>query len=716
MNNPIYALFSRKGEWGIALLCLFSISFAGFGQLSVQPDNLYHRYSAGDTIKYQVLSSTSGDVDFLIKRDPLLPSLAQGKVAVTANQVTEIEYTPTEPGNYFCTVSTATESASTVAVSDRRGLAPIQNAPADFDAYWAGIRAQLDTIPIDAQVVLDTNVNFQSAYSKTYRLSLGSIDGHRAYGYMTVPETSGVFTGLIKFPAFGNSDAAQPDLPMSERLGAIVISLSIHNSPVNVNLPQNQLYVPDITTTDTVYYQWAMAAGMRVIDYLETRADFDGSHVGVYGVSQGAGLAMLLAGVDSRVDLVAVSNPILSQHDGLKYAKPSGFPEYIRNYLNNPTEVDRILNAVKYYDAVFAMQNFHGPFLTATSVKDEVTPSETSYVAYNQMDGKVVHLHNLEGLHADNPPEYWEGKFDMIRRYFPTNYSWPNAQYHVNETGYEADAGNDQTSSGLQAVLSGTIDDNGTTNPANIPVHWELVAGPGTVSFTSPNDYVTTATFSESGLYYLRFVGEEISDLTTESKYTTIEDVVALNICPANNCAPLPIELTDFSARKLESQVDLVWHTASEKNNAGFRVMRSTDAFGWEEIGFVKGSGQSTSLKGYEWIDRSPNTGINYYRLIQLDLDGQEHLSEIKDIVFAKKTKVDPVLYPNPTNKSLQFSGLGEEIFMLNVLDQWGRTVLVSEVQDQEVLDLEKLPPGNYFFRFSDGRKSYFRMVSLVGK
>ncbi|HHB79332.1 MAG TPA: T9SS type A sorting domain-containing protein, partial [Saprospiraceae bacterium] len=52
----------------------------------------------------------------------------------------------------------------------------------------------------------------------------------------------------------------------------------------------------------------------------------------------------------------------------------------------------------------------------------------------------------------------------------------------------------------------------------------------------------------------------------------------------------------------------------------------------------------------------------------------------------------------------------------LNVLDQWGRTVLVSEVQDQEVLDLETLPPGNYFFRFSDGRKSYFRMVSLVGK
>lgn len=714
MNTHLLGLFLLVGKRRIALLCILGFPLLAIGQLSIEPDNIYHRYEAGETIVFSVESDNDGDIDFLINRDPLLPVLSQGTITVVANEATTIEYTPTTPGNYFCTISMGGASASTVAAYDTRGLDPIVGMPSDFATYWAGIRSDLDDVAIDAEVILDDNVSFQSADSKTYRLSLGSIAGHRAYAYMTVPETDGQFTGLIKFPAFGNSDAAQPDLPMSERLGAIVISLSIHNSPVNVNLANDEIYVPDIATSETVYYQWAIAAGMRAIDYLETRSDFDGVHVGTYGVSQGAGLAMLFAGVDNRVDLVAVSNPILSQHDGLKFGKPSGFPKYIRNYLDDPTEVDRILSAVKYYDAVYAIQNFTGPILAATSLKDEVTPSETSYVAYNQLRGKVVRLHNLEGLHADNPPEYWDGKFDMIRRYFPTNYSWPNAQYHEDETGYEADAGNDQTSTSLQAVLSGSIDDNGVNNPANIPVHWELVSGPGTVSFSSPTSHVTTATFSQSGVYYLRFVGEELSDLSTASKYTTIEDIVGLNICPANNCAPLPVEMTNFSARKQGKEVALTWTTVSELNNSGFRVLRSTDSKKWEEIGFVRGAGDANSLESYKYLDRFPKSGLNYYQLAQLDYDGQESLSEIRDVTFRKDFVVNPVIFPNPATKELNFSGLGREIFMLNVLNARGQTVLITDVEDNQSLHLKNLPSGSYFFRFSDGQNIYFRKVFIM--
>ncbi len=715
MNNIILTLFSqilrKKGKLLLAIILGFPYFL--FGQLSVDTDNLYHRYQVGETITYQVTSSTGGAVDYIINKDPLLPALSQGTITVSATGTTEIQFTPTEPGNYFCIVTMGAETASTVAVSDMRGLTPIALAPADFDTYWAGMRTKLDAVPIDAQVVLDTNVNYQSVYSETYKISLGSIDGHRAYAYMTVPSTSGQFTGLIKFPAFGNSDAAQPDLPMSERLGAIVISLSIHNSPVDINLPTNQTYVPDITTTDTVYYQWAIAAGMRAIDYLETRSDFDNVHIGVYGVSQGAGLAMLLAGVDSRVDLVAVSNPILSQHDGLKYGEPSGFPKYIRNYLNDSAKVAQILNAAKYYDDVFAAQRFSGPVLATVSLKDEVTPAECTYVSLNQLDGKVVHLHNLEGFHNDNPPEYWDGKFDMIRRYFPTNYSWPNAQYHVNEIGYEANAGNNQTSTSLQAVLSGTIDDNGTTNPPNIPVHWELVSGPGTVTFSSPTSHVTTATFSQSGIYNLRFVGEEISNLTTQSKYLSIEDMVSLNICPDNNCTPLPVEMTDFDVRKYADDVRLTWQTLSENDNSGFKVMRSKDARNWEEIHFLKGAGMASTKRNYSMLDDRPMDGINYYQLIQLDFDGQETFSEIKSVTFVKKG-INPVVYPNPATKMLHFSGLGKESLMLNVLNQQGQTILVQDVDNSDVLNVSELAVGSYFFRFSDGQKTYFRKVSIM--
>ena len=713
-NRYTFSIFYFVGKMSL-ILCFTLFSFVDSFGLSVSPDNLYHRYYTGDTIRYEIVSDADGTVDYLINQDPLLPILAQGSVQVVKDVPVSIAFVPNHPGNYFCIVTMGAESETTVAEYARRELTPIAAAPSDFDTYWAGIRSELDAVPIDAQVVED--MTYGGAYSTTYQLSLGSIHGHRAYAVMTVPDHAGPFTGLIRFPPFGNSDAAgtADDIePMAERLGSIVISVSIHDSPVNVNLPQDEIYNPDITASDTVYYHWAMAAGMRAIDYLETRSDFDGIHVGVYGVSQGAGLAMLFAGIDSRVDLVTVSNPIMSQHDGLSVGKPSGFPKYIKNVLNDPTEMNRILSATKYFDVVFALQRFHGPVLVATSLKDEVTPSEASYVAYNQLQGKLVHVHSLEGLHSYNPEEYNDGRFDMIRRYFPTdNASWPWPGTNI---GYEANAGNNQTTNGLQAVLSGTIDDNGTTNPANIPVHWELVSGPGTVSFTDSTDYVTTATFSQSGVYNLRFVGEQIADLTTASKYLTIEDRVEINVCPNNDCGepqPLPVELFNFSVSKMKNQVRVEWHTLSEKNNLGFRIMRSRNAIDWVEIGFQSGAGDAHTEKRYVFMDDNADMGMNYYQLIQVDYDGQEQPSEIRTINFYKTLEISPDIYPNPAKNQIFFSGLGDESLMLNVLNQSGQTVLVGEVKNQQSMDISDLSPGTYFFRFSDGIHAYFRKVTV---
>ncbi len=527
-----YRLFKIFGGFLLFLLPLHL-----FCQLTVTVDNDYHRYLLGDTITFSVQSTNLDTVDFSISRNRYLDDLADGSLILQANSPQEIIFIPSEPGNYFCTVQHGENNAMAGAVCDIQGITPIEPIPSDFELYWDNIRTQLDAVPFNLNVVPDSN--YLSDYSTTYRISLGNIDQHRVYGYMTIPKTNGPFTGLIKFPPFGNSSAVQPDLSMSERLGAIVISISAHNSPVNVDLPQEQQYVPDIGLTDTVFYRWAMAGGMRAIDYIYSRADFDGEHIGVFGNSQGAGLALLFAGIDDRVDLLAVNNPILSQHNGLPNNKPSGFPTYIRDHLNDPINLNRILNAVKYYDAVNAAQKFDGPALFSVSLLDEVSPAETTYCSLNQLKGKVIHIHNLEGHHSESSDEFWTGKFDLIRRFFPTEHSsWPWSQ---STTGYIADAGSDTTVNCLSANIQGTIDVNGIINPSAIPVHWELVSGPGTITFDTPNNYSTLVNFSEPGEYLLRFVGEETAHLLTTSVYQTIQDMVKITACPNNNCQPLTI-------------------------------------------------------------------------------------------------------------------------------------------------------------------------------
>ena len=110
------------------------------------------------------------------------------------------------------------------------------------------------------------------------------------------------------------------------------------------------------------------------------------------GVSQGGGLAYLLAGIDDRVSLLIASNPTMGQHVGFKYDRASGFPYYLANVTannqGNTTLFNATVNATKYYDAMFAARRFKGASFTLTGLKDMVVPSGTVIASYNQLPGE----------------------------------------------------------------------------------------------------------------------------------------------------------------------------------------------------------------------------------------------------------------------------------------------------------------------------------------
>jgi len=86
---------------------------------------------------------------------------------------------------------------------------------------------------------------------------------------------------------------------------------------------------------------------------------------------------------------------------------------------------------------------------------------------------------------------------------------------------------------------------------------------------------------------------------------------------------PLPVELLYFTADK-EPTYNLVhWATASENNSSHFIVERSTDGLEWRNIETVAAAGNSTEKLTYNIVDATVPVTINYYRLIQYDIDGQ---------------------------------------------------------------------------------------------
>ena len=104
----------------------------------------------------------------------------------------------------------------------------------------------------------------------------------------------------------------------------------------------------------------------------------------------------------------------------------------------------------------------------------------------------------------------------------------------------------------------------------------------------------------------------------------------------------LPIELLYFSATVEENNhVVLEWKTGSEINNEFFYVERSTDGVNFEVIEVVNGAGDSQDELAYKTYDFDAPIGIVYYRIRQIDFDGENEVFNIKSVFISTDKQVD---------------------------------------------------------------------------
>ncbi len=115
----------------------------------------------------------------------------------------------------------------------------------------------------------------------------------------------------------------------------------------------------------------------------------------------------------------------------------------------------------------------------------------------------------------------------------------------------------------------------------------------------------------------------------------------------------IPVELTSFAANSVNGKVVLDWSTATETNNSGFAIERSSDNTSFEQISFVSGNGSSTEKHNYSFTDASAVTGKYFYRLKQVDFDGSVSFSNTVEVEVGVPAEFSiSQNYPNPFNPS----------------------------------------------------------------
>ncbi|TPG58227.1 discoidin domain-containing protein [Hymenobacter nivis] len=170
---------------------------------------------------------------------------------------------------------------------------------------------------------------------------------------------------------------------------------------------------------------------------------------------------------------------------------------------------------------------------------------------------------------------------------------------------------------------------------------------------------------------------------------------------------PLPVTLASFGAVPQTAAVAVRWATATEHNSASFEVQRSADGASFARLAAVPAAGNSQSARAYEYLDAAPLRTTAYYRLKQLDIDGQVAYGPVVAVQAAAPAPatagVALSFFPNPATDraTLQWSAAAAGAARWSLMTTAGQLVHTETFATQagpnaQPIDLGPYAAGSY--------------------
>ena len=194
--------------------------------------------------------------------------------------------------------------------------------------------------------------------------------------------------------------------------------------------------------------------------------------------------------------------------------------------------------------------------------------------------------------------------------------------------------------------------------------------------------------------------GGSVTDFPTYETYEVNRDI---------DC--LPIELLSFNAVKKGETAVISWVTLTELDNEYYEVERSDDGITFNTIGKVEGAGTTYQKQDYSFTDVRPLSGLNYYRLKQIDYDGKFSYSRVKSLNFEDGNS-QLSLYPNPARDEVALTtGVKKGDVTLMIIDSKGQEVFTQTYEPGDwktstKLDLKDMVEGMYLIKIQEEKRT----------
>ena len=290
--------------------------------------------------------------------------------------------------------------------------------PAGFDEFWSDVMEQAFAIPINAKTL--PNKLHSPPDIETFEIFYDSLDGVRVAGWYCVPrKRPEKLPAILTLPSY----LGEPPIPIDwARKGYAALSVAPRgklrsNGQFNPGYPG--LLTHNITDRNTYGYKGFYVDAMRGVDYLLSKDEVDESRIGVVGISQGGGLAIIIAALRPEIAAASAGAPYLCGFiDSIGLTSSYPYQE-INDYLRlHPYSREEVVDNLAYFDGLSFAGRVTCPIIVNIGLQDNICPPETGYEVFNKIASEDKRLYTYDDhAHDAGEPEHTQVIDDFFRRH-----------------------------------------------------------------------------------------------------------------------------------------------------------------------------------------------------------------------------------------------------------------------------------------------------------
>lgn len=275
-------------------------------------------------------------------------------------------------------------------------IAPVTQKPADFDAFWEANMAELAQVPLSYEMTFMPDMSDDKVEYYLVKLRT-SKENHHIFGYLSKPKGAqpGSCPVVLCPPGAGIKTIKEPTGKRYYAENSFMrLEIEIHGLDPRLSddtfkdisrafgSKANNYLNNGLDNKDRYYMKNVYLGCVRAIDFLTSLPEWDGRNVCVQGGSQGGALALITAGLDSRVTACVANHPALSDMAGYKADRAGGYPHYVRDEAMYTPEK---IATMAYYDVINFARRIQAPVRMTWGYNDDVCPPTTSYAVFNTL-------------------------------------------------------------------------------------------------------------------------------------------------------------------------------------------------------------------------------------------------------------------------------------------------------------------------------------------